>query len=189
MPPAPLRIVLTGGPGSGKTTLLEALAARGHATAPEAGRAVILQQQVSGGDALPWRNPARFADAMLEHAVATFDAADNAGGPVLGPVFFDRGIGDVLGYLELVGLAHGAAAQRCRAAARRRRYHAKVFIAPFWPEIYVNDAERKQDLAEAEATCAVMARVWPALGYDLVWLPKAPVAERVAFIMANLTGR
>ena len=45
---------------------------------------------------------------------------------------------------------------------------------------------RRQDLAEAEATCAVMARVWPALGYELVWLPKAPVAERVAFIMARL---
>ncbi len=182
---SPLRIVLTGGPGSGKTTLLEALAGQGHATAPEAGRAVILQQQASGGDALPWRNPARFADAMLTHAVAAFDAADDAPGPV----FFARGIGAVLGYLELVGLAHDAAAQRCRAAAQGRRYHSRVFIAPFWPEIYVNDAERKQDLAEAEATCAAMARVWPALGYDLVWLPQAPVAERVAFIMANLTGR
>lgn len=181
----PLRIVLTGGPGSGKTTLLQALASLGHATMPEAGRAVILQQQASGGDALPWRNPARFAEAMLGHAIAAFDATDDAPGPV----FFDRGIGDVLGYLELVGLAHDAAAQRCRQAATCRRYHSQVFIAPFWPEIYVNDAERKQDLAEAEATCAVMTRVWPALGYDLVWLPKAPVAERVAFIMANLTGQ
>ena len=178
----PLRIVLTGGPGSGKTTLLHALASHGHATMPEAGRDVILQQQAGGGDALPWRNPARFAEAMIGHAVAAFHATDGA----RGPVFFDRGIGDVLGYLELVGLRDDAIAHRCRQAARSRRYHSQVFIAPFWPDIYVNDAERRQDLAEAEATCAVMARVWPALGYELVWLPKAPVAERVAFIMARL---
>ena len=49
----PRRIVLTGGPGSGKTTLLEALATAGHATSPEAGRAVIRRQQAIDGEALP----------------------------------------------------------------------------------------------------------------------------------------
>ena len=46
--------VLTGGPGSGKTTLIQALAKRGFATAPEAGRGIIRDQQAIGGAALPW---------------------------------------------------------------------------------------------------------------------------------------
>lgn len=60
------RIVITGGPGSGKTTLIEALAAAGHVLEPEAGRAVIRQQQAEGGDGLPWRDQARFAELMLD---------------------------------------------------------------------------------------------------------------------------
>ena len=38
-------VVITGGPGAGKTTLIEALAVRGHAVRPEAGRAIIRDQQ------------------------------------------------------------------------------------------------------------------------------------------------
>lgn len=210
-----MRIVLTGGPGSGKTTLLAALAQQGHATAPEAGRAVIQEQLASGGDALPWADRIRFAGRMLEHAINAW----NASAAMAGPVFFDRGVGDVMGYLDLCGLLTPPGASAASGsidapnppatappqgyersefrefsqtgllawrAAMRCRYHRQVFIAPVWPEIYVNDAERKQDLEEAEATCAAMARIWPALGYELVWLPKAPVAARAAFIFDHL---
>jgi predicted ATPase len=57
--------VLTGGPGSGKTTLVEALAARGYATAPEAGRTVIREQLAIGGKAIPWIDRQLFAERML----------------------------------------------------------------------------------------------------------------------------
>ncbi|WP_292071911.1 AAA family ATPase [Brevundimonas sp. UBA7534] len=46
-------VVVTGGPGSGKTCLIGALAARGHAVAPEAGRADIRRQQAVDGQGLP----------------------------------------------------------------------------------------------------------------------------------------
>jgi predicted ATPase len=61
-----------------------------------------------------------------------------------------------------------------------------VFIAPPWPEIFVADAERKQSLAEAEATYRAMIEVYTGLGYDLVALPRAPVAERVRFVRARM---
>ncbi|EEI6243413.1 ATP-binding protein, partial [Salmonella enterica subsp. enterica] len=58
------RIIITGGPGAGKTTLITALEKSGFHCQPESGRAVIKQQMDINGDVLPWRSPARFAEAM-----------------------------------------------------------------------------------------------------------------------------
>ncbi|MEN5052447.1 AAA family ATPase [Brevundimonas naejangsanensis] len=177
----PRRIVLTGGPGSGKTTLLEALAASGHATMPEAGRAIIRRQQAIDGEALPWKDQALFAELMLDREL---EAHARVGGAD-GPVFFDRGVPDVAGYLMLCGLPAPAHVER---AAQDIRYDRRVFIAPVWPEIFGQDAERRQDLDEARRTFDAMAETYPRFGYQLIELPRAPVAERLAFVLKSLTA-
>ena len=58
--------VITGGPGSGKTTLVEALRRAGYACSVEAGRAIIQDQVARGGRALPWIDPAAFAQMDVE---------------------------------------------------------------------------------------------------------------------------
>ena len=177
----PRRIVLTGGPGSGKTTLLEALAAAGHVTSPEAGRAIIRRQQAIDGEALPWKDRALFAELMLDRELEAHARAESADGPV----FFDRGVPDVVGYLTLCGLPVPAHMER---AAQDIRYDRRVFIAPVWPEIFGQDAERKQDLDEARRTFDAMAETYPRFGYELIELPKAPVSERLDFVLKTLTG-
>jgi hypothetical protein len=177
----PRRIVLTGGPGSGKTTLLEALATAGHATSPEAGRAIIRRQQAIDGEALPWKDRALFAELMLDRELEAHARAEGAAGPV----FFDRGVPDVVGYLTLCGLPVPAHMER---AAQDIRYDRRVFIAPVWPEIFGQDAERKQDLNEARRTFDAMAETYPRFGYELIELPRAPVAERLAFVLKSLTA-
>lgn len=176
----PRRIVLTGGPGSGKTTLLEALATAGHATSPEAGRAVIRRQQAIDGEALPWKDRALFAELMLDRELEAHARTEGADGPV----FFDRGVPDVVGYLTLCGLPVPAHMER---AAQDIRYDRRVFIAPVWPEIFGQDAERKQDLDEARRTFDAMAETYPRFGYELIELPRTPVAERLAFVLKTLT--
>ncbi len=171
--------VLTGGPGAGKTTLLAALAAAGHTVSPEAGRAIIRDQQAIGGRALPSVDPALYAELMLAHDLAAHRRHLNGDGPV----FFDRGIPDIAGYLDLVGIARSAHLGR---AIARCRYNRRVFICPPWPEIFTQDAERRQTLEEAERTHAAMVRTYGEAGYDLVTVPRLPVAERVAFIHASL---
>ncbi len=153
----PRRIVLTGGPGSGKTTLLEALATAGHATSPEAGRATIRRQQAIDGEALPWKDRALFAELMLDRELEAHARAESADGSV----FFDRGVPDVVGYLTLCGLPVPAHMER---AAQDIRYDRRVFIAPVWPEIFGQDAERKQDLDEARRTFDAMAETYPRFG-------------------------
>ena len=91
--------VITGGPGSGKTTLIEALARLGYAHTVEAGRAIIQDQLAIDGPALPARDPFAFTELMLSWELRSYRMAETTAGPV----FFDRGVTDLVGYLTLIG--------------------------------------------------------------------------------------
>lgn len=168
--------LLTGGPGAGKTTLIEALAEMGHATAQEAGRAIIRDQVSIGGTALPWADRSLYAELMLSWEMRSHAQALRQ----CGPVFFDRGVPDVKGYLTLCGLPIPDHVEHAVATVR---YAATVFVLPPWREIYGQDTERKQSFEEAERTCAAMEAVYRKAGYRFVEVPHAPAAERAAFVL------
>src|ERR1700689_434643 len=124
---------ITGGPGSGKSTLINALAGCGLDTMPEAGRAIIQDQLAIGGQALPWSDRRAFAELMLSWEMRSYRTALT----LTGPVIFDRGVPDVLGYMRLSGLS---VPSHVTKAVEIFRYHQRVFIAPPWPEIFAADA-------------------------------------------------
>ncbi|MHC9235738.1 AAA family ATPase [Pseudooceanicola sp. 502str34] len=173
--------VVTGGPGAGKTSLITELARRGFHTTPESGRAIIREEMARGGDALPWADRMAYAERMLERDLSAHRAARALSAPVI----FDRGIPDIMGYLILCSLhlpPHVA------TAAKAARYNARVFLTPYWDEIFTRDTERKQTRAEAEATCAVMRETYTALGYQITELPRADIATRANFVCAQLAN-
>lgn len=172
-------IIITGGPGMGKTAIIQHLAELGYRYVPESGRAIIQAQVNAGGDALPWANRSAFAQLMFNSALEEYFKLITHSDPV----FFDRGIADVIGYLELSGLH---VPNTMTETARNNRYHRDVFITPPWPEIYENDKERKQDFEEAVRTYATMKEVYTIFGYNLVEIPKLPVSDRVCFILDHL---
>ncbi len=172
-------IVITGGPGSGKSTLIDYLQEAGFSRSHEAGRGVIQDQMAIGGRALPWNDPELFAELMLCWELRSYRQAATRSGPV----FFDRGIPDIIGYLRLEGRS---VPEHLHAAASTFRYHARVFIAPPWPEIYEQDAERKQPLAEAERTYDSMLTTYAECGYELVELPRVPVEARARYVTDRL---
>ncbi|WP_151775787.1 AAA family ATPase [Streptomyces abyssomicinicus] len=172
-------VVITGGPGSGKSTLLDHLQGMGYARSVEAGRGIIQDQMAIGGSALPWADPALFAELMLCWELRSYRMAAGQAGPV----FFDRGVLDIVGYLRLEGLP---VPDHLHAAAKTFRYHRRVLITPPWREIYEQDSERKQSYAQAERTYESMVATYTAYGYELVHLPLAPIAERARFITDSL---
>jgi predicted ATPase len=169
---APARhAVLTGAPGAGKTTLLEAAAAAGMHASHEVAREIL---RAPGGMELRERDPLGFADAMLAAHLAELQAA--AGHE---PVVFDRGLPDVAGFLVVSGLPVSDEIDR---ACRSVRYDGPVLRAPAWQEIYRQDDERIQTWEEATASDAAVTAAWRRFGYEVIDLPFAPVAERLAFL-------
>jgi predicted ATPase len=178
-PGAPLQpFVITGASGGGKSTLIAALAALGYATQPEIGRRIVREQLACGGAALPWADRRAFRDALLERSLAAYDAWVSHAAPV----FFDRSFAEALGYGALIGDPPCAAVW---AAARARPFAQPVFVCPMWPEIFTADAERRHDLAFAEADLNATLDAYRALGCLLVDVPRVDVAKRVAFILAT----
>jgi predicted ATPase len=171
--------VVTGGPGSGKTTLIEALNRSGYACSVEAGRGIIQDQVEIGGRALPWIDPAAFAELMLAWEMRSYRMAQAASGVV----FFDRGVPDVAGYLRLSGLSLPEPVKR---AAEVFRYNRRVFIAPPWAEIFQSDRERKQDFDEAMRTYEAMVATYTEYDYELIELPRGSVHERVDFLLKKI---
>lgn len=72
------------------------------------------------------------------------------------------------------------------AAAELYRYRPTVFLAPPWPEIFGQDAQRGQDFDEAVATAEAMEQAYAMAGYDLLPLPLATVEARVDFVLEVL---
>jgi predicted ATPase len=174
--------VLTGPPGSGKTPIVRELMALGFTGVAEPAREVIAEQRAIGGDSVYDTNPRLFLNLMLSRAVA--DLRRMTGAP--GPVFFDRGIPDLIGYAELFGLDASDAA----IVADVHRYSDLVFVLPSWPEIYVTDSERRMTFEAAKAFGERVRSIYVELGYSVVDVPCDTVVARAQFILdtSSLNG-
>ena len=171
-------VLFSGCSGGGKSTLLAEFAARGHVVVEEPGRRIVRQELEGDGAALPWIDGVAFARRAI--AMALDDLAAAARQP--GWIFFDRGLIDAASALEsltgepvLADLGNG------------RRYHRKAFLAPPWPEIYVTDPERRHPFEAALPEFERLRRVIPALGYEVILMPKISVRERADFVLTELS--
>jgi predicted ATPase len=172
-------VVLTGCSGGGKSTLLGALAARGYAIRPEAGRQVVREQMHLGGDALPWTDAAQFAALAAARTMHLF----NTTVPGERATFFDRSLVDLTSFLEMKGLDVPG---HLRRAVETYRYAPVVFVMPPWREIYVDEAERSKPFEAACREYDALVEGYLAASYQLVEVPKVSVAERADFVIANL---
>ena len=176
--PAPRHAVLTGAPGAGKTTLLEAAAVAGYATSHEVARELL---KAPHGMMLRQQDPLGFAEAMCEAHLREF--ATQTGTTT--PVIFDRGLPDVVGFLEVSGIQVAPAID---LACRTVRYEGAILRAPAWRDIYRTDAERIQTWEEAVASDEAVTAAWRRYGYVVRDLPFASVAKRLAVLEASLRG-
>ncbi|MDY3069332.1 MAG: AAA family ATPase [Parabacteroides sp.] len=168
--------IFTGGPGSGKSTVLEILKNMGYLTVNEVAREIIKKQVWTGGDALPWMNTVRYANLMFFKSILDFEEFAH----VDKTCFFDRGIIDTLGYARLVNIP---VTDDMIETANRYKYNTKIFLFPFWKEIYMNDSERKQDQEEAQKTYLIIKDTYENFGYETINVPFLSPKERAEWIL------
>lgn len=171
--------IFTGGPGSGKSTVLNILENMGYTTVREVARELIQNQVKTKGDAVPWNNTVRYAHLMLLRSVIDFEELVHS----KRTVFFDRGIIDTLGYARLINIP---VTDEMKDAAKKYRYNHRVFLFPFWKEVYIKDAERKQDIEEAESTFWALKKEYENFGYQTIDVPFLSPQKRVQWILQQI---
>ena len=170
-------VVISGCSGGGKSTLVAELARRGFPIVDEPGRRVIAAQRAIGGSALPWLDMEAFLIEALQLGLADrMDAAHTQR-----CTFFDRSLVDAASALTSLGKPVSENVQGWLHA-----YQRVVFFTPPWAEIYSVDADRRHSLDAAEIEYDRLRVDYPALGYTVEILPKAPVDVRADWLLARL---
>lgn len=171
-------VVISGCSGGGKSTLLTELGRRGHPVFAEPGRQIVKEELAIGGEALPWVDGGlKFGERVIWRAIHQMTLAAALGRTA----FFDRGIVDAYAYLKPAGALTPPMAN----AAERFRYARRMFMVPPWPEIFTTDAERRHGLDAALEDYQRLLVTYAELGYEIVEVPRAGVAERADFVLAH----
>lgn len=169
--------LITGCSGGGKSTLLDALSSRGYETISEPGRRIVAAANAESGENLPWVDMKAFARCALDMARSDYRSASR----MVGNVFFDRGMIDAAVALQAAG------GEPYRETLGQKLHYSKtVFLAPPWPELFVEDEERRHGFKSASEEYHRLEVALDDLGYHTCVLPKVSVDDRVVFILDKL---
>lgn len=172
-------IVLLGGPGTGKSTLINELVARGFCCYPEISRQVTMKAQQEGIEQLFLEQPLLFSQMLLEGRIEQYKNALNEPDNV---VFIDRGIPDVVAYMDYIGDEYP---ENFTKACEGYKY-TKTFILPPWEEIYQSDAERYENFEQAVKIQEHLIETYKKYGYELIEVPKDTVENRILYILDKI---
>lgn len=179
------RIVITGAPGTGKTTVIKALETAGFHCFHEVIRTMTLAAKSREDSNLLLGNPIAFVNdskkfnqQLLDARLKQYGDAAEANKAL---VFYDRGMPDVLAYMEYFKQNYPA---EFLEICRTNRYDA-VFLLPPWEAIYLQDNERLESYMQATEIHEHLKSTYERLGYSVLEVPFGTVAERLAFIVEH----
>jgi len=173
------KIVITGGPGTGKSTLVNELIQRGHTCLEEISRQVILDAKKQGTDQLFLTNPLLFSKRLLKGREQQYLNADVHTNKT---VFFDRGVHDVLAYMDYIGDSYpDEFIKICK-----KHIYDSVFILKPWKAIYTSDNERYETFDQALKIHDCLVKTYKTYNYQLINVPFGTVKERTDFILKTL---
>ncbi|AMA49572.1 MULTISPECIES: AAA family ATPase [Flavobacterium] len=172
-------VVITGGPGTGKTTIINSLVEKGYVCYPEISREVTLEAKRQGIDQLFLTEPLLFSQMLLDGRIKQFENAQNEGNHL---VFIDRGIPDVLAYMDFIG---DECPEHFDLQCHETRYDT-VFVLPPWEEIYISDEARYENFDQAKIIYEHLKLTYQKYGYKLIEVPIGTVEHRVDFIFEQL---
>lgn len=175
----PKKVVIAGGPGTGKTSIIEHLKSLGFVCYDEISRQVTLQARKEGIEQLFLTEPLLFSKKLLEGRISQYK---NAQQETTSAVFIDRGLPDVLAYMDYIGDTYP---QYFIDACHDHKYDYVFVLAP-WQEIFTSDSERYENFEQAIEIHEHLLQTYMRFGYQLIDVPFGSVNDRSDFILEEL---
>lgn len=182
------KIVVTGGPSTGKTSVIQRLEEMEFSCMEEIIRAMTSKEEKEKRDILFKTNPIvsvtdplEFNLKILGGRIEQYEYVQERNDEI---TFFDRGIPDVLAYMDCFGQNYG---QEFENACQKYRYDF-IFLMPPWREIHVEDEQRFETYEESVRINDCLRNTYKTLGYTIIEVPKLSIEKRIDFILQNLDG-
>ncbi len=180
------RVVITGAPGTGKTVVIKELESLGYFCYHEvirdmtaAAKKMETQQEKVSNPLVFVDDPMEFNRQLLNGRKKHFEHSGQNDVPIS---FFDRGIPDVLAYMDYFDQKYLAYFEDY---SRDYRYD-HIFILPPWKSIYKTDNERLETFGEAKELHHHLFDTYQRFGYEPIVVPKTTIEKRAAFIVETI---
>jgi predicted ATPase len=180
------KIVITGGPGTGKTSIIKELEKRNYFCYHEVIRELTLEAKKEGSLTDLSTNPiAKVDDSLgfnlkiLNGRINQFKDSYNLKDNI---IFFDRGIADVLGYMDYFKQSYDDAFIK---PCEENKY-TKIIVLPPWEDIYISDGERFESYEEAVEIHIALENIYKKFEYEILVVPFGTIEERTSFILDSL---
>ncbi|CDF78860.1 ATPase, AAA family [Formosa agariphila KMM 3901] len=173
------KIVITGGPGTGKSSIINELQKKGYSCLEEISRQVTLQAREEGIEQMFLTEPLLFSERLLKGRKAQFYEANTSIQPC---VFLDRGVHDVLAYMDFIGDKYPETFKNvCDSLA-----YDHIFILKPWKEIYKSDAVRYENFEQALQIHECLVNTYEGFNYTLIDVPFDTVENRADYILNEI---
>ncbi len=180
------KIVITGSAGTGKTSVINALKTKGFFCFEEVIRILTLEAKGEVDPSSHISNPIAFANdpldfntRLLNGRIEQFKQANSINKELN---FFDRGIPDVLAYMDYFNQDYGDLFTK----ACKEYIYSTVFLLPPWKAIYKTDNERLETFEEAVKIHDHLVITYKKFGYNIIEVPFGTIEERTNYIINHI---
>ena len=142
---------------------------------------VIKEAQEQGIEQLFLEKPLLFSELLLEGRKKQFEEALNFPGEI---VFLDRGLPDVLAYMNYIGDSYPPLFDK---TCKEYRYES-IFLLPPWEEIYTSDEHRYENFEQAKLIYNHLKETYQNFGYLPIEVPQDTVANRILYILDKISN-
>ena len=173
------KIIITGGPGAGKTSLIEELRKNDFKCFDEISREITLKYRKKGIEQLFLSDPNLFSQELLNGRIQQFNNSINLQANC---VFFDRGIPDIIAYLNF---KKADLSKKILKSIDKYRYDM-IFLLEPWEDIYTSDKIRYESFDQVITIDSYIKNTYKEFGYNPIIVPKDNIRNRADFIINTL---